>query len=166
MGPRGGAGGCWCMLWRLRKREYDAMKGSGNHEAFRAVVAEGPPPGLLAYRDGRPVGWISVAPRSAFVRLETSRILQPVDGTPVWSVSCFLIARDHRRRGAALALLEAACGFAREHGAAFVEGYPVAPVGEYPATYAWTGLAKTFLRAGFVEVARRSPTRPIMRRAV
>src|SRR3546814_725466 len=123
--------------------------------------------GLLAYAGDTPVGWISIAPREAFPRLEASRVMQPIDDRPVWSVSCFLIARKHRRQGIGVALLEAACGLAREHGAALVEGYPVAPGTDgYPDTYAWTGYDSVFRRAGFVEVARRSPTRPIMRRAL
>ena len=167
MGPKGGCGGCWCMLWRLPKRDYDAMKGAANRDAIRAVVERGPPPGLLAYDGGVTVGWISIAPRAEFPRLETSRVMQPVDDRPVWSVSCFLIARSHRGRGVATALLDAACAFAREHGATIVEGYPVAPVkSPYPETYAWTGFESVFLRAGFAEVARRSATRPMMRRAV
>lgn len=167
MGPKGGCGGCWCMLWRLHKRDYDAMKGAANRDAIRAVVESGPPPGLLAYDSGVAVGWISIAPRGEFPRLETSRVMQPVDDRPVWSVSCFLIARSHRGRGVATALLDAACGFAKEHGATIVEGYPVAPVKTpYPETYAWTGFESVFLRAGFQEVARRSDTRPIMRREV
>lgn len=167
MGPKGGAGGCWCMLWRLRKRDYDAMKGAANRDAIRSVVEQGPAPGVLAYDRGTPVGWISIAPRDAFPRLETSRVMQPVDDTPVWVVSCFLIARTHRRRGIAVALLDAACALARDQGATTVEGYPVAPTTpDYPETYAWTGYESVFRRAGFVEVARRSETRPVMRRAV
>jgi len=155
------------MLWRLRKRDYDAMKGDANRDAIRATVVAGPPPGLLAYDGGKPVGWISIAPREAFPRLETSRVMQPVDAQPVWSVSCFLIARSHRGRGVATTLLDAACAFAKEHGATIVEGYPVAPVKvPYPATYAWTGFESVFRRAGFSEFVRRSETRPIMRREV
>ena len=71
MGPKGGCGGCWCMLWRLRKRDYDAMQGDANRDAIHAVVKAGPPPGLLAYDDKRAVGWISIAPRDAFPKLET-----------------------------------------------------------------------------------------------
>ncbi|MEQ8396969.1 GNAT family N-acetyltransferase [Thalassobaculum sp.] len=167
IGPKGGCGGCWCMLWRLRKRDFDAMKGEANRDAIRAVVDTGPPPGLLAYDGDRAVGWISIAPRAAFPRLETSRVMQPVDDQPVWSVSCFLIAKTHRGRRLAVDLLDAACRFASQHGATVVEGYPVAPLkASYPDTYAWTGYEKVFLRAGFREVARRSDTRPIMRRSL
>jgi len=165
MGPKGGVGGCWCMLWRQSKRDYDRNAGDGNRAAMRALVERGPPPGLLAYDGDRAVGWLSVAPRSAFSRLEGSRVLQPVDGEPVWSITCLLIARSHRRRGIGTTLLEAAAEFAHAQGATLLEGYPVAPRnGRYPDAYAWTGIERQFLAAGFREVARRSPTRPIVRR--
>ena len=165
MGPRGGCGGCWCMLWRRRKADYDKRIGDGNREDIRAIVEGGEEPGLLAYQNDRPVGWISLAPRERFVRLETSRVLKPVDDQPVWSVSCFLVAKDCRNRGVAEALLRAACVFASQRGASILEGYPIEPSKRpYPAAYAWTGFASVFRRAGFEEVARRSDTRPIMRK--
>ena len=165
MGPKGGCGGCWCMLWRRRKADYDKRVGDGNREDIRAIVEGGEEPGLLAYESDRPVGWISPAPRERFVRLETSRVLKPVDDQPVWSVSCFLVVKDCRNRGVAEALLRAACAFASQRGASILEGYPIEPGKRpYPAAYAWTGFASVFRRAGFEEVARRSKTRPIMRK--
>lgn len=163
-GPRGASGGCWCMWWRLKRSEFDAQKGDGNRAAFRAVVENGPPPGVLAYAGDQPVGWCAIAPRDEYPALERSRILKRVDDQPVWSVTCFFIAKGWRRRGLAGRLLAAAVAFAGEHGARIVEGYPVEPRNDdMPAVFAWTGMASTFRRAGFVEVARRSETRPIMR---
>ncbi|MEM9197255.1 MAG: GNAT family N-acetyltransferase [Pseudomonadota bacterium] len=165
MGEKGGSGGCWCMLWRLRAKAFAAGKGAGNRDAMRAVFAAGEGPGLVAWAEGRAVGWVQIAPRAAFPRLAGSRVLAPVDDTPVWSVACFMIEKAWRRRGLSVALLEAACGFAADRGAEIVEGYPVAPSDKnYAPVYAWTGLHAAFARAGFAEVARRSPTRPIMRR--
>lgn len=167
MGPKGGVGGCWCMLWRQSKRDHDRNAGAGNRAAMQALVQKGPPPGLLAYDGDRCVGWLSLAPRSAFPRLESSRVLQPVDDRQVWSITCLLIARGHRRRGIGTALLAAAADFARTQGATLLEGYPIAPRAErYPDAYAWTGLERQFAAAGFVEVARRSETRPIMRKSL
>jgi GNAT superfamily N-acetyltransferase len=164
MGPKGGYGGCWCMLWRLGKGAYDELRGEGTRAAMEALARAGPPPGVLAYDGGTPVGWVSVAPREVFVRLRTSRVLKPVDDRPVWSVSCIYVARSHRRRGVSVPLLAAAVELARDHGADCVEGYPVAPdKSSYPVSYAWTGFREIFVRAGFREVARGSPTRPIMR---
>lgn len=155
------------MLWRLSKADYDKGAGAGNRRAMEKLASGKPAPGLLGYLDGQPVGWISVALRHKFPRLEKSRVLKPVDEQDVWSVSCFLIAKPYRRQGIAVRMLEAACDFVREHGGSIVEGYPIAPTKQpYPATYAWTGFEKVFRRAGFEEVARRSPTRPIMRKSL
>ena len=80
-------------------------------------------------------------------------------------MSCLTVAKSHRRQGLSVALLEAAAGYAKEQGATAIEGYPIAPDRpNYPPVYAWTGFVGAFRRAGFVEVARRSPTRPIMRK--
>ena len=62
-------------------------------------------------------------------------------------------------------LLEAAVDYARKHGAKIVEGYPVDPKqSEMPDVFAYTGLVSAFRRAGFTEAARRSQSRPVMRR--
>lgn len=165
MGPKGGADGCWCMLWRLSAAAYRAGKGEANRDAMRERITNGRPPGLIGYLGDTPSGWISVAPREEFPRLGGSKILAPVDDRPVWSVTCFFIARPARGTGLATVLLRAAADFARGHGAEAVEGYPVDPgEGRYPVSFAWTGLAPIFEAAGFTEVARRSEKRPIMRR--
>lgn len=165
MGPKGGSGGCWCMLWRLSSKDFASGKGDGNRAAIREAFDDDVPPGVLAYDGGVPVGWCSVAPRATFPKLATSRILKPVDGAAVWSVTCFLVAKAHRRRGVSVALLDAAGDFVRTRGGEILEGYPVDPDRtNYPPVYAWVGVADAFRRAGFSEVARRSPTRPIMRK--
>lgn len=164
-GERGAVGGCWCMWYRLKRSEFDAQKGAGNRRAMREIVSSGRAPGILAYLDGEPVGWCSVGPRSEYPVLGRSWVLKPVDDQPVWSVVCFFIAKPYRGQGMSGILLEAAVRYAREQGASIVEGYPVDPRKEStPDVFAFTGLASTFLRAGFEEVARRSETRPIMRK--
>ena len=167
MGKRGGAGGCWCMLWRLSRPDYEAGKGECNRTAMKALFETGAVPGLIAYDGDEPVGWCSVAPRSALPRLKTARVLKPIDDEPVWSVTCFLIKPSHRRRGVSVALLRAAQVLVRDRGGRILEGYPIEPTSSaYPTVYAWTGFASAFRKAGFEEKARRSATRPIMRRAV
>ncbi len=162
-GSKGACGGCWCMHWRLSSGTFDAEKGEGNRRAFQRLVRKGPPPGLLAYVDGNPVGWCAVAPREEFPRLNRSRILAPVDNAAVWSIPCFFIEPAHRRSGLSVLLLRAACEFASSHGAAILEGYPVDPKSSYPDTFAFVGLSSAFRKAGFREVAKRSESRPIMR---
>lgn len=163
-GERGACGGCWCMAWRLSHRDWKAGKGASNRAALRGLVAAGTLPGVLAYLGTDPVGWCSVAPRSAFRFLERSRVLRPIDDREVWSVSCLFIHRDHRRRGISVALLRAAADLAARRGASMIEGYPVEPGAGLPDAFVWTGLPAAFRRAGFREAARRSPVRPIFRR--
>ncbi len=165
-GPRGACAGCWCMWWRLARSQFTKGKGDGNRRAFRRIVERGDGPGILAYAGRGAVGWCAVAPREEYPALERSRTLKRLDEEPVWSVTCFFVAREWRHRGITVRLLRAACDHARKRGARIVEGYPVDPRGEYPAAWAWTGLRAAFEAAGFEEVARPSKTRPIMRRSL
>lgn len=163
-GGRGACGGCWCTFWRRPRSTFNENKGAGNRRLMLHIVNDGPPPGILGYLDGEPVGWCAVAPRGEYSALARSRILQPVDDKPVWSVSCLFVRKDRRKRGLSVQLLRAAVEHVKRQGGEIVEGYPVEPKrADMPAAFAWTGLAAAFLAAGFREVARRSDTRPIMR---
>lgn len=165
-GANGAYSNCWCTWWRLSAKEWDAAGADQRREHLHGAVRTGPAPGLLAYRDGVPVGWVAVAPRGEYPRLNRSPHTRPVDDVPVWSVTCFWIPRAQRRTGVATALLDAACGAAADAGAPAIEGYPVDPaVRQVAASDAYTGTVAMFQRAGFVELARRSPTgRVVMRR--
>ena len=148
-GKRGACGGCWCMWWKLKRSEFEKWKGEGNRKALKQLMDSGEAPGLLAYLDGEPVGWCAVAPREAYPVLDRSRILKRVDDEAVWSIVCFFVARNFRRKQVTTELLKAAVQYGKDHGARIVEVF--------------TGTASAFLKAGLVEVVRRSETRPIMR---
>ncbi len=163
-GPNGADSGCWCMWWRQTREQFSRLHGEPNRKSMEALIRGGEVPGILAYHEGRAVGWCSVAPRERFPSLDRSPNLKPVDGKPVWSIVCFFIPRQHRRRGLFGHLIRAAVEYARAGGALTLEAYPLDPdhsAGRPGA--AFTGLLETFLRAGFREVARRSPRRPIVR---
>jgi GNAT superfamily N-acetyltransferase len=163
-GEKGACGGCWCMAWRLPRKDFVAGKGAGNRRALRKIVSSGQRPGLIGYLGKEPVAWCSVAPREEFAALGRSRVLAPVDGIPVWSVSCLFVKKGRRRLGISSLMLRAAVEFAARRGARAVEGYPVVPSMETtPDPFVWTGLPSAFQAAGFREVLRRSPIRPIMR---
>ncbi len=163
-GKNGACAGCWCMWWRLTRSEFSEKHYDGNKRAIKKIIMLGHEPGILAYVDGEPIGWCAIAPREAYPLLERSNALRRVDDQPVWSITCFFVSRGSRRSGVTGQLLEAAIQFARKHAARIIEGYPVDSGGEKrTATSVFTGLASTFQQAGFVEVARRTPTRPIMR---
>jgi len=153
------------MFWKLPRAEWEAGRTGGNQRAMQRAAQRRIPPGLLAYDGDEPVGWCAVEPRANYARLNTgrSKVLAPVDDQPVWSVTCFFVARTHRRRGVTVELLKAAVRHARKHGGRIVEGYPIDSPKPQADTFAYTGLKAAFDQAGFHEVARRSPTRPVMR---
>ncbi|HEY3723458.1 MAG TPA: GNAT family N-acetyltransferase [Acidimicrobiia bacterium] len=162
-GERGASSGCWCMWWRVAARDWEQGAGAGNRAAFRRVVDSGPAPGLLAYEDAAPVGWVAVAPRAEYPRLNRSPKLKAVDATPVWAATCFYIDRHARGGGVAGSLLAAAVEHARAGGAAAIEGYPIDPAGGTVSNAsAYTGVLDMFRAAGFEEIERRGG-RPILR---
>jgi GNAT superfamily N-acetyltransferase len=164
-GERGACGGCWCMWWRLPRAQWVMQKGAGNKSALRRLVASNEEPlGVLAYLDNEPAGWCALAKRASYPRLANSRIMAPIDDKSVWSVTCFFVARQYRRRGLMVALLKEAVRFAAKRGAKILEGYPYEVRKGYPDVFYYTGTASAFQKTGFREVARRSPTRPIFRR--
>jgi ribosomal protein S18 acetylase RimI-like enzyme len=165
-GERGFTSGCWCMWWRVTSSEFEERHGAGLRRDLHDLVAAGPAPGLLAYVDGTPAGWVAVGPREEYPRLDRSPKLRRLDDQPVWSVTCFTIDRRHRRRGVAVALLDAAVDFARQRGAEVLEAYPIDTAGgKRSSADLFTGTLAMFERAGFEEVARRSG-RPIVRRTL
>ena len=163
-GERGASSGCWCMWWRVASKEWERDAGTPNREALAEIVRDGPPPGLLAYYEDRPVGWVAVGPRDQYPRLNRSSKLKPVDDAPVWAVTCFYIDRMFRGTGVAGTLLRAAVEFAAAAGAPALEGFPLDPGdGQVTNSSAFTGLFDMFRAAGFDEIARRGG-RPVMRR--
>jgi GNAT superfamily N-acetyltransferase len=165
-GPRGACGGCWCMWWRLSRRDFARLNGGGTRRALKRLVDRGAVPGILAYDGSRPVGWCCVGPRADFPLLERSRVLARVDDEPVWSIVCFFVARDQRRRGLTRKLVAAAVTYAASRGATILEAYPTDAGPDQPDAFVYTGLVPSFASNGFIEVARRSKRRPILRRRI
>src|ERR1041385_6309217 len=110
-GPNGANSGCWCMWWRVGSGQIKVANTLANKKAFRAIVKQGPPPGLLAFDGDVAVGWCQVTPRESLPRLERSAVLGRVDDVPVWSVSCFYIRRGCRKQGVMTALIAAAAKY-------------------------------------------------------
>jgi GNAT superfamily N-acetyltransferase len=165
---------CWCSWYRLRGVDFKSATPASNRavleSATATTAAAGRAPGLVAYRDGETIGWVSVGPREDYERLMHSKVLGPVDERPVWSIVCFVVARHARGQGVATELLDAAVAYAAAHGATLLEAYPVpTDGGRVPAASAFKGTQRMFERAGF-EVAvtrkanRTSAARPIVRR--
>ena len=167
---------CWCASFRSRSLDFTKANPAANRQvlerAMRTTAQERRAPGLIAYRDGEAIGWVSIGPRDDYERLRHSKVLAPVDDSPVWSIVCFVVGRRARGQGVATALLEAAVEYARNHGATLLEAYPVeTDAGRIPSANAYMGTLRMFERAGFEVVERRqanraTAVRPIVRRGI
>jgi GNAT superfamily N-acetyltransferase len=163
---------CRCAYFHVRGLSWQNSTPASNQALLDARAVGDRPPGLVAYRDARLVGWINVGPREGYERLAYSTVLAPLDERPTWSIVCFVVSRAARRTGVAGALLDAAVAFAAANGARLVEGYPIDADGErVPAASAYHGTLSMFERAGFEVAARRqanrtSRPRPIVRREI
>lgn len=160
------ARGCWCMAYRRSGRHAPppgTTRAEANRRELKALVDAGRPPGLIGYRDEVPVGWVSLGPREDYARLARSPVMKPVDDQPVWSVICFVVPTRYRGRGVARALLAGAVAYAREQGARLVEAYPVDKPDRSKDDSMWFGAKSMYDQAGFAELARRKPHRPVVR---
>jgi GNAT superfamily N-acetyltransferase len=149
---------CWCLAYRLTSAEIASFD-AGGEGAMRDLAAGERPPGLIAYRDGEPVGWVGTALRSEVRRLAHSRVIPHVDDLPVWSVFCLVVRPGFRGRGVTGQLIEGAVAYAAAQGAPYAEAYPVEkPQGKVNSALAYVGTTAMFEKAGFDKVVRTSST--------
>ncbi len=158
--------GCWCQYWRLTSSAYSLKNNppGRNEQRLRAQLEEGPAPGMLAYVDNRPAGWLGFWPRERLERLSRSRTIPKIDDLAVWSIVCFQVRVGYRRKGVARALLQGAIDYARQAGAPALEAYPIESEGDrVDVAFGYVGFVRMFLQAGFqpvVATAARSAGRP------
>ncbi|MGX1132167.1 GNAT superfamily N-acetyltransferase [Streptomyces glaucescens] len=144
---------CWCLSYRVPSKLNNELRGPARGEYVAGLCQADPPPGVLAYDGGEPVGWAAVAPRAqtSFAR---NRKIPHVDDLPVWCVWCIRVRPGHRKQGVSHALIAGAVDFARAHGAPAIEAYPLDNGdARVDLTMAYPGLRKNFERAGFTHAA-------------
>jgi GNAT superfamily N-acetyltransferase len=159
--------GCWCLYYRkVGQVGIGKAQAPSNKAELHGLVRSGVVPGLVGYADGSPVGWISLGPREDYRRLERSRVMKPVDDTPVWSIVCAYVAKRYRGKGYQHKLLAGAIDYARGQGVRMLEAYPVDKPERSHDDFMFFGSRSLYERAGFHEVVRRSQTRVVMRRGL
>jgi GNAT superfamily N-acetyltransferase len=153
---------CWCQRFRAHDQ-------ANNRDALRREITQGAIPiGLLAYDDERPVAWTRVVPRRTLPGVTGNRAIRRLldDDDDAWWVTCLNILRGSRGNGIGVALLTAAVDHARKHGASVIDGHPVdvamSTTKPSPAAL-FTGTVSIFQAAGFREIGRTYPSRPVMR---
>lgn len=164
-GDKGACGNCWCMSFRLSKKDFDKGKtDNGNKKAMKKIVWSERPAGILALHENLPIGWCAFAPREDFLKLENSRVHKRIDNRQVWSIPCTFIRKEYRRQGVSVQILKGVVKCAKENGIKIIEAYPTIPTTKtLPDAFAWIGLYKSFERAGFKIVDNTSKCRPMVR---
>lgn len=165
---RPGTPACWCLSCRVDSHERGVLSTEPQRrERMLRLTQEPIAPGMLAYVDGVPAGWVNFGPRASIGRLQKSRTIPPVDDVQVWSVLCFVVRTAYRRQGLMRALLRGAADYARGHGAPAIEGYPVDTGGQrLSGTLLFVGVASVFAAEGFERVGETSATSANRRRIV
>lgn len=152
---KGGPNWCWCMAWRATSAELKDSKSPARKQQMFDRINDGVPVGLVAYDQGTPVAWVSVAPKQTF-----QKGLGGIEETDkVWSLTCLWIRRDRRKQGLSAQLIAAAAKHARKHKARMLEAYPVDP--DSPS-YRHMGFVPAFERAGFEAHGREGTRRHVM----
>ena len=145
------------MVWRRTPEEGRHHTGPDRKRQMKARVDRGVPVGLLAYADGKPVAWVSIAPRESYRNLGGP---EARPGETIWSLACFFVTRAFRGRGLTRRLIAAAVDHARDNGATVLEAYPVEAAAP---SYRFMGFVPVFAAAGFTEIGRAGTRRHIMR---
>jgi GNAT superfamily N-acetyltransferase len=168
-GPeRGACAGCWCMWPRIRQVEFRSLTKLERRNCFRQLVHNGPPPGLLAYAGSLPIGWVAISPRRAVRRFNIAKNSAPLTDDEsaldtAWAITCFFVRNSHRGQSLTTRLADAAVTYAQNHKALSVEVCAIEPDKRLTWGEAFVGVASALRSLGFVEVARRSPKRPLLR---
>uniref|UniRef100_UPI0035A94D24 GNAT family N-acetyltransferase n=1 Tax=Mesorhizobium sp. LHD-90 TaxID=3071414 RepID=UPI0035A94D24 len=168
-GKQGACYGCWCTHFRLPpalRRDNDRQR---NKDHIRQRIEAGPPPGLLAFEDGKAVGWMQIGPRADVPEWNnTGRVSSPLDmgdkdDLAVWAISCFFIRGMARGRGLSHRLVEAGIAHARRNGARLLEACPMDRSKDSRSIGLFVGSTRVFEKAGFARVAERRAGRPLVR---
>jgi GNAT superfamily N-acetyltransferase len=171
-GPQGACYGCWCSHFRVAPKLRQAMDRDERKALLKAATGAPLPPGLIAFEEDRPVGWVQVTPRSHVPRWNTNRtVSRPLDSDDpedpgLWAISCFFVTSRRRGQGLSHALVEAAVAHAASSGARIVEACPIARAKHSRSPGLFTGSVAVFQKAGFSVVAERKPGRPLMRKVL
>lgn len=164
MGEKGGCGNCWCMYFRIPTKEFQENKPNGNKKLMKQLVKKNKPVGLIAFLSKQPVGWLALAPREDYMKIENSRVFKRIDDKPVWSISCFFIKKEYRHKGLSGQLIKGVVEFAKKKKIKVLEAYPAIPYAEkVPHPFLWVGVLSSFLKNGFTIVKQNSKSRAMVR---
>ncbi|HKF77138.1 MAG TPA: GNAT family N-acetyltransferase [Candidatus Dormibacteraeota bacterium] len=117
---------CYCYNFRFAGGEAEGIgrTAADNRRDMGDAIVRGRAHGLLAYVDGRAVGWCSACPKSEMPGL-VGRDWMPPEADRVGIIGCLVVAPQYRRHGIARLLVEAAGEYLAGLGCRVAEAYPL-----------------------------------------
>jgi GNAT superfamily N-acetyltransferase len=160
--------GCWCMWFIIRVKDYHDNGSEGNHKLFINMVHDTKDPmGLLAYIDGKPVGWCAIGPRKRYIRAintPTFKGRDPDEDATVWMIPCLYVRPDKRNKGVSRTLIERAIELANENEAKAVESFPISGAKKRSGGDTQVGVESLFASCGFLVIRKPTNNRVVMRK--
>jgi GNAT superfamily N-acetyltransferase len=116
-------GFCFCQFLYVdhAKVDWAARSVQANRAAACDRICTNRMEGYIAYRDGNPIGWCNAAPRTM---MDSFADEPDPDAARMGEITCFVVAKAHRRSGVATALLQAACDGLKARGLEIAEALP------------------------------------------
>ncbi|MEM7348633.1 MAG: GNAT family N-acetyltransferase [Chloroflexota bacterium] len=149
---------CWCMAWRSMDKSIAKPTKFDKKAAMKQRVEADVPIGLLAYFEGEPIAWCSIAPRETYRTLGGDQTKEKV-----WSLACFFVKHAFRNQGITHRLLQEAIKYAKANGARYLEAYPVDP--DSPS-YRFMGVKPMFEESRFEFIKKAGTRRYVMIRDI
>jgi len=117
---------CYCMETHRdhTDEEWSERTGVDNRTDMQAMIRDGRVTALLAYVDGKPVGWCNYGETTRLSGVMMKLKLDAAEHSGVGSIACFVIAAPYRGHGVATKLLDAALERLKARGLRAVEAYP------------------------------------------
>ncbi len=167
-------GGCYCAFWHQKWASIDDWKKRQkeapglNRETMLDRVRSNFHVGVLAYREGELVAWLSVAPLSE-VHWAWRRVAQVGDAAKtVAGITCMVVAPSLRGQGQQAGLLRELLAYGRAQKWTAIEGYPfdASAVAKHKEHVSWPGLTKGYVEAGFERVGPHWLSQPEWERSI
>jgi len=157
---------CYCMETHRHHTddEWSARTGVDNRTDMQAMIRDGRVTALLAYVEGRPVGWCNYGETTRLSGVMMKLKLDAAEHAGVGSISCFVIAAPYRGHGVATTLLDAAIERMQARGLRAVEAYPRREE-DRSAQAHYRGSLRMYEKAGF-EPYRETERYFVMRKSL
>jgi GNAT superfamily N-acetyltransferase len=135
--------GCYCTAFYSPRPEEYISPNKKRRDYAKWLIENGRMKGYLAYENGKIIGWVNCNDKSQFPRLNEINLMND----KVLSIVCFIVEKEHRRKGIAQKLLNRIIKDANDKGFSIIEAYPKKKATSEYGT--WNGPYEMYIKNGF-----------------